>query len=100
MSAPESSGTPPTAARPARTRKRRFILFGMGLLAAAAVVALLASAVDKVREAAERQLDAHLQVVLALHNYHSSHGRFPPAAVHGADGKPLYSWRVLILPYI
>lgn len=27
-------------------------------------------------------------------------GRFPPAVVTDKDGKPLYSWRVLILPYI
>src|SRR4051812_18980293 len=35
-----------------------------------------------------------------MHNYESQYGRFPPAVVYGADGRPLYSWRVLILPYI
>jgi hypothetical protein len=35
-----------------------------------------------------------------MHNYHDTHGRLPPAVVYGEDGKPLYSWRVLILPYI
>jgi hypothetical protein len=35
-----------------------------------------------------------------LHGYHTKHGRFPPAAVCGEDGKPLYSWRVKILPFI
>src|SRR4051812_38282459 len=35
-----------------------------------------------------------------MHGYHDTHGRLPPAVVYGADGKPLYSWRVLILPYI
>jgi hypothetical protein len=40
------------------------------------------------------------QLVLAMHNYNDEHGRLPPAVVHGEDGKPLYSWRVLILPYI
>jgi hypothetical protein len=39
-------------------------------------------------------------VGLALHNYHEVHGRFPPAVVYGKDGQPLYSWRVLILPYV
>jgi len=34
-------------------------------------------------------------------NYSDSHaGRLPPAVKVGPDGKPLYSWRVLILPYI
>jgi len=35
-----------------------------------------------------------------MHNYESVHGRLPPAVVYGEDGKPLYSWRVLLLPYI
>jgi hypothetical protein len=35
-----------------------------------------------------------------MHNYHSTYGHLPPAAVRGSDGKPLLSWRVLILPYI
>jgi hypothetical protein len=40
------------------------------------------------------------QLGLAMHNYNDEHGRLPPAVVYGEDGKPLYSWRVLILPYI
>jgi hypothetical protein len=35
-----------------------------------------------------------------LHNYHDANGRLPPAVVYGKDRKPLYSWRVLLLPYI
>jgi hypothetical protein len=35
-----------------------------------------------------------------MHNYESEHGHLPPAVVYGDDGRPLYSWRVLILPYI
>jgi hypothetical protein len=35
-----------------------------------------------------------------MHNYNDTHGRLPPAVVYGEDGTPLYSWRVLILPYI
>lgn len=42
----------------------------------------------------------HLKMVgLALLNYHDVYGTFPPAVVTDADGKPLYSWRVLILPF-
>lgn len=40
------------------------------------------------------------QIALALHNYHDANGKFPPAVVTDADGKPLYSWRVLLLPYL
>jgi hypothetical protein len=35
-----------------------------------------------------------------MHNYHDVHGRFPPAAVRGPDGKALLSWRVALLPFI
>jgi len=37
---------------------------------------------------------------MAMHNYHDGHGKLPPAVVYGKDGRPLYSWRVLILPYL
>ncbi|WP_165219294.1 DUF1559 family PulG-like putative transporter [Aquisphaera insulae] len=40
------------------------------------------------------------QIGLALHNYHSVHNSFPPAYSTDAAGKPLLSWRVLILPYL
>jgi hypothetical protein len=36
---------------------------------------------------------------LVLHNYHDTWG-FPPPYVTDAQGKPLYSWRVLILPWM
>ena len=35
-----------------------------------------------------------------MHNYDSTHGSLPPHAVYGKDGRPLLSWRVLILPFI
>jgi hypothetical protein len=35
-----------------------------------------------------------------MHNYEAMHGRLPPAVVYGKDGKPLLSWRVLLLPFI
>ena len=40
------------------------------------------------------------QIGLALSNYRQDHGRFPPAVVYSPDCRPLYSWRVLILPYL
>ena len=40
------------------------------------------------------------QLILAMHNYESANGHFPPAYVADEDGKPMYSWRVLILPYL
>lgn len=40
------------------------------------------------------------QLMLALHNYHDVHHQLPPAVVKDQSGKPLYSWRVLLLPYL
>lgn len=37
--------------------------------------------------------------MMALHNYHDVYGSFPPAYIADANGKPMHSWRVLILPY-
>lgn len=40
------------------------------------------------------------QIGLAMHNYLDVHGTFPPAFVADKEGKPLLSWRVLILPFV
>jgi RNA polymerase sigma factor (sigma-70 family) len=40
------------------------------------------------------------QIVLAMHNYHDVHGRFPAPALYGPDGKALLSWRVELLPFL
>jgi hypothetical protein len=40
------------------------------------------------------------QIMLGLTDYEAAHGAFPPPYVTDAAGKPMHSWRVLILPYI
>jgi nitroreductase len=40
------------------------------------------------------------RLTLAIDEYQDAHQHFPPAATYSPDGKPLLSWRVLILPYI
>lgn len=40
------------------------------------------------------------QIALALHNYESVHHALPPAYTVDAEGKPLHSWRTLILPFM
>lgn len=37
---------------------------------------------------------------LALLQYHQQYGMFPPQYVADAEGRPMHSWRVLILPYL
>lgn len=56
----------------------------------------------KARTAARRgqAINKLKQIALAMHNYHSTYGSFPAAAVYDKDGKPLLSWRVLLLPFL
>ncbi len=37
---------------------------------------------------------------MAIHNYESGHGNLPPAFMADKNGKPMHSWRILILPYL
>lgn len=40
------------------------------------------------------------RIGLAMHNYHDVHKCFPPAYIPDKSGKPMHSWRVLLLPYM
>lgn len=73
-----------------------------GCFCSAILVALLLPAVQAARTAARRaQSSNNLKMIsLAIMNYESMHRSLPPAYVADADGKPMYSWRVLILPYL
>jgi prepilin-type processing-associated H-X9-DG protein len=66
------------------------------------LIGLLLPAIQKVREAAGRVESANnlKQISLGLINYADANRQMPPAVVYDKDGKPLYSWRVLLLPYV
>jgi len=75
---------------------------GVYLFIPVCIVVFLGPAVIAAREAARRmQCTCHLKGLgLAFHTYHDAYGSFPPAYTVDADGRPLHSWRVLILPFI
>jgi prepilin-type N-terminal cleavage/methylation domain-containing protein len=66
------------------------------------LISFLLPPVPVAREAARRMqcLNNLKQIVIAFHNYHDEYGSFPPVYTIDENGKPLHSWRVLILPYI
>jgi hypothetical protein len=65
-------------------------------------MALILPAMKSSRDAARRIRCSNQmkQIALAMHNYHSSRSTFPPDRVVDANGKPMHSWRVLVLPYL
>lgn len=65
-----------------------------------AVISLLFPAVGSGPASPRMQCGNHLkQIAIALLNYHSVFESFPPAFIADANGNPLHSWRVLILPF-
>ena len=73
------------------------VLFCGGILAA-----LLIPAVQGGREAARlANCQSNMkQIGFAMQMYHAKNGHYPPAFVADKDGKPMHSWRVLLLPYL
>ena len=65
-------------------------------------ILMLLPAKRSAREAARRNscMNNLKQISLALINYESANGAYPPAYTVDADGRPLHSWRTLILPYM
>jgi len=76
--------------------------FGLIIVCGGILAGFTLPAIQAAREAARRaQCANNLKMIgLALAQYESQYGRFPPAYIADADGKPMHSWRVLILPYL
>ncbi|MFO0909744.1 MAG: DUF1559 domain-containing protein [Isosphaeraceae bacterium] len=65
-------------------------------------LAVVKAPIDAVQDSARRtECMNNLKMIgLAMHNYHDTHGTFPPAVSRDKAGKPLLSWRVHILPFL
>ena len=66
------------------------------------LLALLWPGIRAAKEAPRRMTcQNHLkQIAIGCHNYHITHGSFPSAYAINEEERPLYSWRVNILPFI
>jgi hypothetical protein len=78
------------------------ILSSCLLICGGLVALILLPALQSARGSARKAISlGHVkQLAIALHSYHDANSTFPPAVVTDADGKPLYSGRVLLLPYM
>lgn len=74
----------------------------LSIVIIAILIALLLPPVTRSREGSRRaQCKNNLkQIALALFNYESHYKSLPPAYTVDANGKPLHSWRTLILPWM
>ena len=52
------------------------------------------------RTAQSQDFDKMKSIAAALNAYSNRYGTYPPPTVKDADGMPLYSWRVLVLPFM
>lgn len=85
-----------------RVTKSRGWSFVAGVASVFGILWLLCSGTTTPRWVARRmQCGYNLKEIgLALQCYHDEHKSFPPAYVCDERGKPMHSWRVLILPYL
>ncbi len=85
-----------------RNQRRGFTLIELLVVIAiiAILVALLLPAVQQAREAARRSSCKNnlKQIGVALHNYHETHGCFPPGFVRHANNQEGFGWNAFILP--
>jgi type II secretory pathway pseudopilin PulG len=82
---------------------REYLISGViTVLIVAGALALVTPVSRGTRQASKRsQCKNNLkQILLAVHNYHDDYGSFPPAYTVDAEGRPLHSWRTLLLPYM
>jgi len=88
-----------------KTEGRHCARMGLKLSFLCVLMIMMAGFMDSVftsQEAARRmQCSSYSKgILLAFHNYSDTHGALPPLYTVDDEGKPLHSWRVLILPFL
>lgn len=84
------------------SRPRALLRASIAAFIAICLFLLLLPMVCASRESSRRPQCANnlKQLSLALLAYHERYGQFPPACIRDKDGKPMHSWRVLLLPFL
>ncbi|MBI3467166.1 MAG: DUF1559 domain-containing protein, partial [Planctomycetes bacterium] len=87
-----------------KSRRLQFTLLTMLvlLLAFASAFAIIHHLIpDLVPDPLAVQCSNNLKLLLlAMHGYHDTYGCFPPAYLADANGRPMHSWRVMLLPFL
>ena len=98
----ESPDVPDAIVLPPRRWSSALLKVLLWGLAGGLLVALMLPNLRRGREPSRRtQCKNNLkQIGLALHSYHDAYGSFPPAYTVDSEGRPLHSWRTLLLPYL
>jgi len=103
----DSSGAAPSAPPPPVSRGISvamivFIVCAVVVVVAMLLAALLLSALEVARETARNAMCSNnmRRIGIAMQSYQVSYGSFPPAYVADETGKPMHSWRVLLLPFL
>jgi Protein of unknown function (DUF1559) len=85
-----------------RVERDRLVLNLDGKTATTVMLAAVKAPLISARNASERAVSTNRarNLSISINNYNDTHKHFPAAASYGADGKPLLSWRVYILPFV
>jgi hypothetical protein len=82
-------------------QRRAIWSIGLFVFGGAMVVALAQPATDAYHGLQRSRCRCHgAQIALAIQEYADVYHALPPAYIADAEGKPMHSWRVLILPFM
>lgn len=77
--------------------KKLLLAFGLLLLVLGGVVVYRYRRDSQLKHVCKGNL---MMIGLAMHEYHSRYGCFPPRYTVDENGRPLHSWRALLLPFL
>jgi hypothetical protein len=82
---------------------RRLFLIGFVIVVVLVILVVTMNVVREESQKAARRIQCRnnlKQIAFALQKYHANFGCFPPAYIADENGRPMHSWRVLLLPYM
>ena len=91
--------------QPTQARKKKFRWFNVFVAVIFIVIFAPGFLLTFVRDGRPTARRGHCannlkQIAFALYNYEGTYGSLPPAYTVDSGGRPLHSWRTLILPYL